>query len=317
MQRFFKLTFLICCFVFSKQNFSQDLRGAHIEYKWISGYTYSITATLFTDSSSTKTRNSIYIQNAGILILNSTSTSGKVRIRRFSKNVTLSGTGNYFFAINDSLRIAGIKNITNSQNFALHVENELTIDAFSATNNSPIITNYPINFNVSGSQVTYNPGLTDPDGDTLTYTLIGCTGTLPFTYYLNGASLSNSGLLTFSKDSIGIYAFSYMIEEWRKDISLNWIKISTSTYDFVLDINSGVGIKELDKKESIKIYPNPASNSINIKSYSKTHSEIEIINQLGQIVIKQKFSESVDISKLAPGYYFIRIDNSYSKFIKE
>lgn len=317
MQRFLKLFLFVCCFVFSKQNFSQDIRGAYIEYKWISGYTYSITATLFTDSASAKVRSNIYVQNVGILPLNSTTTNGKVRIRRFSKNETFSGTGGYNFAINDSLRISGIKNIKNSQNYALHVENELFIDAFSAPNNSPVITNYPINFNVSGNQVTYNPGIIDPDGDSLAYTLIGCSGTLPFTYYLNGATLNTSGLLTFSKDSVGIYAFSYRIEEYMMDVNSNWIKRSTSTYDFALDINSGVGIKELDKKEIISLYPNPTSNILNIKTNSKTNSEIEITNQLGQTVLKQKYSENVDVSKLVPACYFIRVDNSYSKFIKE
>jgi len=78
-----------------------------------------------------------------------------------------------------------------------------------------------------------------------------------------------------------------------------------------------LGLNEINKNSDIKIYPNPTSNILNIKSNSKTNSEIEIISYLGQTVLKQKYAESIDVAKLSPGCYFIRIDNSYSKFIKE
>jgi uncharacterized repeat protein (TIGR03803 family) len=81
---------------------------------------------------------------------------------------------------------------------------------------------------------------------------------------------------------------------------------------------NAIGIDEIgDTKKNISFSPNPASSILNIKTNSKSNSDIEIINSLGQIVFKQKYSESIDVSKFAPGYYFIGINNSYNKFIKE
>lgn len=81
---------------------------------------------------------------------------------------------------------------------------------------------------------------------------------------------------------------------------------------------TGIGIEQLNSETSnFYLYPNPTSDNLRIKTNSNINSEIQITNQIGQMVLKQKYSESVDVSKLVPGCYFIRIDNSYSKFIKE
>lgn len=339
MQRFLKSVLLVCCFVFPKSNFAQDIRAGWIEHKWISGYTYSITVFLLTDDvkpdNHCKTNLSVcgdVIRENGIsspsssqcpssfngVIINS---SPLVKKNIYSCVHVFSGPGINNIYLMDSLRTPGIKNINNSQSKTFYIQSMLNISAFFGVNSSPVVTNLPIKFDsINGNYVFFNPGLTDPDGDSLTYQLTNCLGTASTSinhYIPSNATVDKYGTLSFNKDSVGLYAFSYLVKEWRKDASNNQNLIGSMLIDFVLDIPAGVGIKELDKKENTNLYPNPTSNTLNIKTNSKTNSEIEIFNSLGQMVLKQKYSESVDVSKLVPGYYFIRVDNSYSKFIKE
>ena len=68
------------------------------------------------------------------------------------------------------------------------------------------------------------------------------------------------------------------------------------------------------------IYPNPGHTTLNIAS-DQLITSLAITNLLGQVVDKQEFKASTiqqDISKLAPGMYFLNINNTITrKFIKE
>lgn len=89
-------------------------------------------------------------------------------------------------------------------------------------------------------------------------------------------------------------------------------------------VNCFVGIKELTNSHSVKIYPNPSLNTINISTEQNEfeNSELEITNSLGQTVLKEKFKSEIDVSKLPKGFYNLKIISEskqvyYSKFIKE
>lgn len=321
MRRFVKSVLLVCCFVFSKSNFAQDIRGGWIEYKWISGYTYSFTTTLLVDSVLDANRTGISMFGCGpTSTLSGISNSGKIKIYKFSEINTLSGPGNCVGYIEESSRVQYIRNMPQSHQQALYVYSILNINSFGGPNSTPILTSLPVNLTTSLNTITYNPGAIDPDGDSLSYQLVHCLRSPSMSYqhiFFPNTAINNYGTLTIPNDSTGLFAFCIKISEWRKDVNGNYQPINETPIDFVVDMVSSVGINELNKNEMISIYPNPTSNILNIKSNSKTNSEIEITNQLGQTVLKQKFSESIDVCKLVPGCYFIRVDNSYSKFIKE
>ena len=83
------------------------------------------------------------------------------------------------------------------------------------------------------------------------------------------------------------------------------------------------GIFEYTKNFTIKVFPNPVSNTIFISAEQTEFesSEIEITNCLGQIILILPFQNQVDVSDLTSGYYSIKIITSskqeyYSKFIK-
>ncbi|HWY09970.1 MAG TPA: T9SS type A sorting domain-containing protein [Bacteroidia bacterium] len=318
MQRFVKIILLVSSLLFSRSFFSQDIRGGYFEYKWSSGYTYSIKCTLILDSLALQTHTSVTINSNSVVLTSTASPGGKVFLYRYATTNTYSGPGNYNLNCNDSLRLSNIENIFNSQSKSMLLNSVLRIDAFSGPNSSPAITNVPMLTVTKGTPVVYNPGAFDSDGDSLSYSLVNCISSPAATYYLPSNSMINNltGTFTYQADTVGIYAFRIRIQEWRK-VSSSIQFMGNTELDFLVEVKAAVGIDELEKDNKIKIYPNPTSNILNIKSNFKNNSSVEIINYLGHTVLKQNYSESIDVYKLNPGYYFIKINNSYSKFIKE
>lgn len=85
-----------------------------------------------------------------------------------------------------------------------------------------------------------------------------------------------------------------------------------------------VNIKDEDLTSNyIRLYPNPATNILNIATQTEfLNSEIEIKNTLGQTVIKSFFKQEIDVSSLASGFYTFQLTSSnnqtfVNKFIKE
>lgn len=69
-----------------------------------------------------------------------------------------------------------------------------------------------------------------------------------------------------------------------------------------------------EKTNSFEVYPNPANNEITLEGIKS--KEIQVINQLGQIEITKLIiadQETLDISTLTPGVYFLQISGSTSK----
>ena len=66
------------------------------------------------------------------------------------------------------------------------------------------------------------------------------------------------------------------------------------------------------------LYPNPTNNLLNVKSQELL--DIKIYDGLGHLVLKNDSSNSIDVSKLSSGLYFVNIKNgsktSIKKFIK-
>ena len=70
----------------------------------------------------------------------------------------------------------------------------------------------------------------------------------------------------------------------------------------------------------IKIYPNPASESIRLEGLSGKNIGYSIYDINGNIVKEGKYTNNINISELIPGFYQIMIDdgkNSIYKFVKE
>jgi hypothetical protein len=92
---------------------------------------------------------------------------------------------------------------------------------------------------------------------------------------------------------------------------------------FVLHVNDAASINGIAKDE-IKIFPNPATQYINIAVQNDDIDiqQIEILNMNGQLIMKETNVEQINVSTLRSGLYIIRITDfedriGYYKFIKQ
>ena len=71
---------------------------------------------------------------------------------------------------------------------------------------------------------------------------------------------------------------------------------------------------------NLLIYPNPVQNLLNIKS-SSTIQSITVINSIGQNMIHEEYTSSINLEKLKSGVYFIEVISTdftvRKQFIKE
>ncbi len=84
---------------------------------------------------------------------------------------------------------------------------------------------------------------------------------------------------------------------------------------------------DMNKLEGVSLFPNPASNTINVQ-YNMANpllqTNISITNAVGQVVIEKQFpafgsqfSENISVSNLAEGVYFMKINANGQTVAKE
>ncbi|MBC8266454.1 MAG: multicopper oxidase domain-containing protein [Flavobacteriales bacterium] len=85
----------------------------------------------------------------------------------------------------------------------------------------------------------------------------------------------------------------------------------------VVDAVSSV---QLIENNAFSIFPNPANSHLNIELKDVINPKVEIKDLTGKIMFKgilNKQTSTIDVSKLSNGIYFIKINNTTSKFIKQ
>jgi hypothetical protein len=88
-------------------------------------------------------------------------------------------------------------------------------------------------------------------------------------------------------------------------------KITVSSGNQTAIVNAG-------KKETLLIYPNPARDHIRIIQSATETVRVAVFSISGQVELRGEFSpgDPIDLSHLAPGLYFIAINNETFKFSK-
>ncbi len=89
------------------------------------------------------------------------------------------------------------------------------------------------------------------------------------------------------------------------DYRLNSGSVAATGADFSDEVFGGTSsISEITNK--ITLYPNPTSSLL----YVDEVSELEVINQNGQLIIKSK-TDKLDLSNLVDGVYYVKVNNLY------
>ena len=82
-------------------------------------------------------------------------------------------------------------------------------------------------------------------------------------------------------------------------------------------------INNISAENTIKLYPNPVKNEVTIDLSNKLDflgKEFQIFDINSRIIFEGKINEilnTIDVSSLQKGMYFIKIDKTLKKFIKE
>lgn len=89
-------------------------------------------------------------------------------------------------------------------------------------------------------------------------------------------------------------------------IYIDTISISENTSASIADIENW----------NINLYPNPTTQTISIDGYTNTNSKLKVINQTGKVMMDVNFNNSLDVSALSTGTYYLKIYENNRVFMK-
>ena len=127
-----------------------------------------------------------------------------------------------------------------------------------------------------------------------------------YQWYLDNTAIPNATKQSYTCIQNGIY-FVKVTNEYGCS--------SLSKHIEVFDV--GI-LKIADKTSTIKIYPNPAGTQLRIENYEVEMGDIEIFDIVGKKIVHCRLSidNSIDISHLARGMYYLKIDGKMFKVVK-
>jgi len=151
--------------------------------------------------------------------------------------------------------------------------------------------------------VSYNQQLAATGTQPIAWSVI--SGSLP-----SNLTLSTSGIISGIPTATGTFNFTVQAT-------------NSSGYDtkaLVIEINGGVGIPEI-KMLNIRIYPNPTTGELRIKSEELRIENIVFFDVFGRKLSVNKFSQQsevmINISHFLPGTYFMKIQTEAGETLKK
>lgn len=140
-----------------------------------------------------------------------------------------------------------------------------------------------------------------------------------------------NGYFTFNNLPVGTYTLHADIPGYGVTSQTIDVNATTSSFDVVLctidsinmidmcEINV-TSVNDFSSKNEIRIYPNPAKNSLTISFENDNSSTIQIVDITGKIVLTKKLIKTIerlDISSLQNGMYFIKIQSNEKDFVQK
>lgn len=305
--------------------FSQNILGGDFSLQQISQLTFQYTVTTIeVQDISTNCELSIDFGD------NTNSLMSRVEVVYLPNNIkrnkyitthTYPGAGTYEVSITGCNWIPNIQNITNSGNEPFQIIQLLQINTNGNFNNSVSLTSSCYANAIVNQQYIYNIGAYDPDGDSLSYSLIPC-----FVSIYNYPTASNligidsiTGDFTWDKPTVaGTYAIGIVVKEWR-----NGTHINSTIRQMTIKVNPQTSVETMIENDKlIRVYPNIVNEYVYIKSdlLLNENLKIEIINSNGQkmqnIDLENNLTQ-INITNFSKGIYFIKIINSKFSVVKK
>lgn len=223
-------------------------RAGEITYEPLSGFTYQVTITTFTNTRPTISgwppvdRPSLEIDFGD----NTTAIVSRTEMidlpDYYRKNVyrtthTFPGPGTYVLVVEDPNRNEGVQNIPNSVAVVFSIRTIMQINPALGNNSTPRLLSPPVDKAAKNRIFIHNPAAWDPDGDSLAYKLTPCTGEngapIPGFEFPSGVSMNEiTGDMIWDKPTeTGTFNVAILIEEWRQGI-----KIGQLTRDLQIEV---------------------------------------------------------------------------------
>jgi gliding motility-associated-like protein len=171
-------------------------------------------------------------QGEGEILVAPYGSYGGVKVNIYEGTYTFNGPSTYVFGMVDPNLDKDVNNVGggNSQNVAFALLDTLSTNNILNYNNSPLVSNPPIDNACYHRQFCYNPGMLDPDNDSLSYSLIqfvtgdttGNFSNAPGSFIPNGVKVDAvTGDLCwtndFSNQLHGEYDIDILIKEYRRN----------------------------------------------------------------------------------------------------
>ncbi len=96
---------------------------------------------------------------------------------------------------------------------------------------------------------------------------------------------------------------------------------STDYGDIIITNSNGTGIAEVENA-SVRIYPNPVKDFLQIENDKSKINQIEVLDLSGKIIYQfNNLTDHIDVSTLSQGIYFVKVETEKGivtkKFVKE
>lgn len=229
------------------QVFATHNRAGEITYRHISGFTYEITVTTYTNIGPSgiqadRCELTVYFgdgdsavfsrSNGSSMLCHAPQTDGvpignDTKVNIYKGTHTYPGAASYWISMEDMNRNGGILNIPNSLYTAFYIRSLLVINSVLGDNKSVVLLNPPIDRACINKCFMHNPVAYDADGDSISYELVSCLaqgGTPVYEYTLpNIVGGGNVSLDAYTGDFVwcapqitGEYNIAILVKEWRR-----------------------------------------------------------------------------------------------------
>ena len=223
---------LLITFACAQTAFATHQRAGEISYTYVSGLTYNFTITTYTYTPSPADRPEIEVfwgdgTSSIITRLSKTDLDNNISKNVYKTQHTFSAMGTFHVTFEDPNRNAGIVNIPSSVEIPFFIETILIINPFMEGNSSPQLMNPPLDNACTTVPFYHNPGAIDPEGASLSYSLMECRGyhgeelpgyTMPYSSNYIAIDPITGDLTWDSPVMSGEYNIAILIEEWRNGV---------------------------------------------------------------------------------------------------
>jgi hypothetical protein len=142
--------------------------------------------------------------------------------------------------------------------------------------------------------------------------------------YSGGGPTVNQGVIFGNNKYMGFRLIN------TSDTLYGWMKVDVTTLgitlkSYAVKTNNVISVVERTLAHNlVQVYPNPATQSLHISDENMVlqNTTLEVSNFLGQTLIKQAFTHTMDVSHLPAGIYTLKVNAEgkealFAKFIKE